>query len=422
VKKTQSRLEPAAGLGDELGFGEARGEILNLFQDLRRLLSTALVDLSHGLVAGDAGVDNLLLGLVAHGVGEVSALGQWDLREADLVALFNDFGTEARLFSGLHLFAALVFAVHLLGFPEGSVVAGGGIADFTGFFGVRARVLVDQVALVELTHIVSQIEFGGAEFVFGFEVIVTAETALNIAIHGGHLDVGRLSIEVHLDTGFGQFADNLGALFLAANDDVFVIHDVLELFRLVFAAVEFDLDRLVLLGFRGQDEAVAAGDDLDFLLLRFLAEFADEDGEFGFFVGAAILGQDGPAGGQRDGIFNIIEGLDGAGADAADGHGVGIHLEDIVEGTNGADATDVHRDDADGERDILEGGVLTGGLDGDVDVLAGLGVELQDGAFRIGEKGAALLVGLRGRLREDTFLSVVPETLCGEIDGLDEGV
>jgi len=175
--------EPAAGLGDELGFGEARWEILDLFQELEAL-GAALVNLGHGLGARQTGVDDLLLWLVAHGEGEVSAFGHSDLGEADLMALFDDLGTETRLFGGLELFAAFVFVIHLLGLPERSVVAGWGIADFAGLFRIRARVFIDQVALVELAHIVSQLEFGGAEFILGFQIVVTAKTALNIAIHG----------------------------------------------------------------------------------------------------------------------------------------------------------------------------------------------------------------------------------------------
>jgi len=117
---------------------------------------------------------------------------------------------------------------------------------------------------------------------------------------------------------------------------------------------------------------VASSKDLDLLLARLRADFADQNGEAWVGLRAAILGQDGPASAEWDLVFDTVEGLDSSGLDLADwvnfcgDMSVDIGPASDVLGSSNVEWLEFHW-----EWDVLEGHILNWGLNSDIDVLLG---------------------------------------------------
>ena len=221
-------------------------------------------------------------------------------------------------------------------------------------------------ALVEFLQVLSDGVVVHSELILVFFVVVSAETALGVLVDLAHLDGSLLSIEADRDS-LGKVDDG----------EVFRVVDVvlLEVFNFGdLLSVDLD-DDLVVSGFHLDDGVL--GDDLHLLVFGFLVDLLHHDGER---LARAVLGDDGVAGSDGGLVDDFVEGLDSLSVDAAFGAaGVAHVLEEFADGVDFTGlflAADQGEGlDGGGELDVGEADTLGGGLDGDVEVLAGAGVD-----------------------------------------------
>jgi hypothetical protein len=197
-----------------------------------------------------------------------------------------------------------------------------------------------------------------------------------------HLDVDTVSVEEDLDASFREDKLDIGSDLLYAGNDVSMVHDRLEFFRGEFFSIELDYHRVVALTFGKQDEFVEGSQDLNLLHFRFHGEFLHVDSEVGVLTTAAVLDQHCPAGGEGDGVFDLVEGLDVPVAHVTDWtRAEGGHRSNVVqeaEHRSGVPHVDWSNSEGKSDWDVFEGRVLVGSLDSEVEVLFGHGVDCHE--------------------------------------------
>jgi len=269
-------------------------------------------------------------------------------------------------------FLFLIFTLASLVVFRSAVFTSGGGADLIQVSWIFAAFFVNGVFLVERSDIRLKLEFGVSEFVGGLKIVVSAETALNVSEEWAHLDVDGVAIEVDTDVGFGEDDLNVLARFLNLGDLSVLAHDGLRVTDVLLNSVNPDLDGLIFHRFGGKLDLVASSKDLDLLLGRLRADFTDQNSEAWVGLRAAVLGQDGPASGEWDLVFNIVEGLDAAGLNLA--FWVNLTRDSSVDIGPAADvlgSSNVERLEFHWEWNVLEGHILNWGLNSDIDVLLG---------------------------------------------------
>jgi len=152
-------------------------------------------------------------------------------------------------------------------------------------------------------------------------------------------------------------------------------HDGLRVTDVLFYSIDPDLDGLIFHRFRGKFDLVASSKDLDLLLGRLGADFLDQNSEAWVGLRAAVLGQDRPASAEWDLVFDVVEGLDSTGLNLA--FWVNFCGDSSVDVGPAADvlrSSNVKGLEFNWEWDVLECHILDWGLNSDIDVLLGSGV------------------------------------------------
>lgn len=297
------------------GFGAREGRLTidqTLHQSLLTETSFALVLFGRLAVLIDASVRDLFAFFDFDGVRVVVALGDGDGGEAQLVVHFDHFRLVVRLFRGFVIVVVVLIAAAGTAAAAALVLVAVFLLAHFGQLGGLAATVFDQVVHVVLTQILFLGEIGVAEFVNGFLIEVTAQTALLTLIILSQLDIDSVSVEFDLDASLGQLDIDRGAFLVDLSDQVTVFDHILIDFRIVRLAVDLDLDRFVFVALGHQFDTVRAGDDLDvfqILTAGALLGFASHDHEFGFRR-TAILGQDDPTVGERGAEFGAVERFD----------------------------------------------------------------------------------------------------------------
>jgi len=269
-------------------------------------------------------------------------------------------------------FLLLIFTLALLVVRRSSVFALGGGADLVQVSWIFAALFLNSVFLLERSDVGLKLEFGVSEFVGGLKIVVSAETALHVSEEWAHLDVNGVAIEVDSDVRFGEDDLDVLARFFNLSNLSVLAHDGLRVTDVLFYSIYPDLDGLVFQRFGGKLDLVASSKDLDLLLARLRADFADQNGEAWVGLRAAILGQDRPASAEWDLVFDTIEGLDATGLELADWVNFsGDCSVDISPAADVLSSSNVEWLEFHWEWNVLEGHILNWGLNSDVDVLLG---------------------------------------------------
>jgi len=285
-------------LRDALCASEVRLAIGQALHVTLAVASLAFVGLGRFAVLIDANIRHLFLFDRSARVRVVVALRHRDGGEADLVVDLDHFRLAVGLFSGVVIIIVILVAAAATAAAARLMVAISVLAHFAQLLGGLAFSVLDQVVHVELTHVSFLGEVGVAEFVGGLQVEVTAKTALLSLVVLRQFHIDRVSIEINFDTGIGQIDIDGGSLLIDLGDQMTVIIDILIILRIVGFSIHVHLDRIVLLAFGCQVNAVLASDDLDLLLISAAFRFTSHNHEFGLLRGA-ILGQHDPAIGER---------------------------------------------------------------------------------------------------------------------------
>lgn len=300
-------------LRDGFGASERRLTIdQTLHQSFLTETSFALVLFGRLAVLIDASVRDGFAFFDFYGVRVVIALRDWDGGEAQLVVHFDHFRLVVWLFRGFVIVVVVLIAAAGTAAAAALVLVAVFLFAHFGQLGSLAASVFDQVIHVILTQVLFFGEVRVAEFVNGFLIEMTAQTALLTLIILSQFDVDSVSVEFDLDASLGQLDIDRGTFLIDLGDQVTVFDHILIDFRIVRFAVDLDLDRFVFVALGHQFDTVRTSDDLDIfqiLTTGALFGFASHDHEFGFGR-TAILGQDDPTVGERGAEFGAVERFD----------------------------------------------------------------------------------------------------------------
>lgn len=138
---------------------------------------------------------------------------------------------------------------------------------------------------------------------------MTAQTALLALVVLRQLDVDRVAVELDFDASLRQLHLDGRLVLIDLRDDLSILCDLWLVFRIVGLSVDLDVNGTIVV-LRIQLDAMASGDDLHLLQLSIgVRRFASHDDELRL-LGAAVLGQNDPAVGERRAEFRSVEGFD----------------------------------------------------------------------------------------------------------------